>query len=73
MKNIYDANLEPKFQDRIVANLTRDQWRQKIKLRFNKIINNDANLVPKFQDRIVANLRDQWRETIKLRFNKINK
>jgi len=24
MKNIYDANLEPKFQDRVVANLIRD-------------------------------------------------
>jgi len=24
MKNIYDANLEPKFYDRVVANLIRD-------------------------------------------------
>jgi len=24
MKNIYDANLEPKFKDKVVANLTRD-------------------------------------------------
>ena len=37
MKNIYDANLEPKFQGRVVANLIRDQWREKIRLRLNKI------------------------------------
>jgi len=24
MKNIYDANLEPKFEDKVVANLIRD-------------------------------------------------
>jgi len=24
MKNIYDANLEPKFYDKVVANLIRD-------------------------------------------------
>jgi len=24
MKNIYDANLEPKFYDRVVANLIKD-------------------------------------------------
>jgi len=24
MKNIYDANLKPKFYDRVVANLIRD-------------------------------------------------
>jgi len=24
MKNIYDANLEPQFYDRVVANLIRD-------------------------------------------------
>jgi len=24
MKNIYDANLEPKFYDRVIANLIKD-------------------------------------------------
>ena len=37
MKNIYDANLESKFQDRVVANLTRDWWREKVRLRLNKL------------------------------------
>jgi len=36
-KHIYDANLEPKFQNRVVANLIREYWREKIKLRLNKI------------------------------------
>ena len=37
MKNIYDANLEQKCYDRVVANLIRDEWRGKNRLRLNKI------------------------------------
>jgi len=30
MKNIYDANLEPKFQDKVVANLIRISGEKKL-------------------------------------------
>ena len=42
MRNIYDANLEPKFQDRVIAKLRRDQWgEKKLGKDLTKLINKD--------------------------------